>query len=510
MPPAQQHAATPVTPLGPRSTLPPVPPLSRRLLALLPVATLVLWAIGVWGPADHWASPVPRRTTLANAALDRGAPAAAIALLDGSRDSRQPGIDTLLVRAFAHIAQKDFAAAYETLERALRISGHDPQVWLGLCIVSSSHDVPQDDPCSRAVELGEVEPACGPWVAHALSRIQEGKLAEARSDLARCRAIDPSEPALGRLGRLIGQAQEREERRAERQAALRAQRAERQAALREQRRGDGLSEEAIAELEQAETEEAEREEAELDEADDAALGDDGASLAEWTSRELYALASRAVELRNDRHRQRFLRKTGAIRELLDAERPDRALARLDALAEGRAPGLEERYLRAEAWRLAGREDEARTVLREIAAPLRDAGRLVVDGCVLASDLEETDIAVDLCPRVDDSFTPRAQDIAANALGLAYFADGRLVEAEREFARSLAQGTRDELMWSDAALSAAALGDVELSLSRMRRALQLDEDSVDHEVLATDPRYADWRSDPRAQAALDALRDGRAP
>lgn len=499
--------------------------MSASLKIALALGVVVAWTVGVWGPGDHWAATTPRSTERANVRLQAGDPAAARALLDAATRPRQPGLDTLLVQGFAALALDDHAAAAEALDQALRVDGADPQAWLGQCLLSTATAVPYDAPCDHAISFGEIDPGCGAPLARATARIGAGDLKGARDDLARCRAIDPNETALSRLEAAVTAEEElRDARlRAEAAKAERLAEARRRAAERMAREREAREEAAEARADAQARDRAERERAELDRvvAEELAAMEEenptvpaeeeaSLSLSARAALELGSLTRRAIALRNDRAKRKLRRRIGDIRETLDEERPLAAIEELDELAEGRAPGLEEKLLRAEALRQAERPADAIAGLEAIAIHLEDAGPLTVDGCVLASDLERGALSETLCGRIDDRFTDRARGIAANALGLARWAAGDYPKAEIAFANALALDPEDELFWSDAALSAATLGAVDLSLERMRRAMALDPESIDVDMLATEPQFAEWRRDPRAQAAIEALQRGEIP
>ncbi len=170
-----------------------------------------LWAYGVWGPDDHWAAEVPRATIEANTLLNDGRPSEALARLDSADYHRQPGLDTLLVRGFAAIGSGDRVEAEEALLGALQIQGRDPQVWLGLCLLSALGPVHVKDPCGWAVELGDLEPECLPFLSRAVNLLADGLPTEAHAELEKCRLVEPSSPALANLNPLMADARVRRE-----------------------------------------------------------------------------------------------------------------------------------------------------------------------------------------------------------------------------------------------------------------------------------------------------------
>ncbi len=419
----------------------------RRRIA---IALFAIWAAAAWAPRPHWAADVPRATSRAHRMVQEGHSQDALDLLDAAPADRQPGLDTLLVRGFAGLGVGDPAGAEEAFLSALRIQGEDPQVWLGLCLVSAVRPAAHADPCGRAVALGYLEPGCAPLLARALDNLDHARPTDARVDVETCRAIDPAEPGLALLDPLIDRAESDDAPAAPRRAAT--------------------SSTAI-------------------------------HLRELTS---------TLSIPEGRARRRDDKELARIHRLLDREKPKKALRRLDRFSADRPLGLPERLLRAEALRQTGQSEEAAALLETIAPQVAQSGRLLVDGCILASDLTRLAIAEALCTRVDDRFPVRSQATALNALALARLAQGQLAAAEQAFAACLELAPSDAVLWMDASLGAAALGDVEQSLRRLRRALELDPGSVDVEPLRRDEAFAAWRADPRARQALDAIAAGESP
>ncbi|MCO4772452.1 MAG: hypothetical protein KDA24_20635, partial [Deltaproteobacteria bacterium] len=69
---------------------------------------------------------------------------------------------------------------------------------------------------------------------------------------------------------------------------------------------------------------------------------------------------------------------------------------------------------------------------------------------------------------------------------------------------------DAAVWADGAIAAAALGDVESGLARLRRAYALDPDAVDVASFDDEGTFDRFKADPWATAALEALASGQAP
>jgi tetratricopeptide (TPR) repeat protein len=397
---------------------------SWRRWALASLSVFVLWAAGVWCPADHWAAAVPSATVRALHLFDQGQFQDALQELDAAPARRQPGLDTLLVRGFADLGAGNRRAAEESFRSALRIEGQDPDAWLGFCLHDPLQTVQGHDPCARAVALGHLEPGCAPLLARAIQNLEQDRALEAREDLEECRAIDPMQHGLSRIEPLV-------------------------------RSAEGTRTEA-------------------------------------------------------KDRRGLDEQLDAIQALLAQGRFQKALKDLERLEADQPSGIRGTLLRSDGLRQVGRTNDAVAIFEEVAPRVAESTQLLVDGCLLAVDLDQLPLAESLCTRVDTGFPVRSQVRTLRALGLALLAHGRLAKAEDALAAGLALAPSDASMWADAARVAAARGEVDLSLSRLRRALELDPDSIDVDSLRRDVDFASWRADPRTVAALDAIAAGELP
>ena len=173
--------------------------IDRRLVI---AAAPLLWALAVWGPADHWAAEVPRSTQRAQGLIDNGDPEAALELLDARRGLRAPGMDTRLAAGFAALATGADDRAREEFEAARRIQQDSFEAALGLCLVEGE-PATREERCDLAVRLDRPDPGCRSLLARARVRIAADQPDLAQEDLSACEALDPSNPVLERLVRVL-------------------------------------------------------------------------------------------------------------------------------------------------------------------------------------------------------------------------------------------------------------------------------------------------------------------
>ena len=201
----------------------------------------------------------------------------------------------------------------------------------------------------------------------------------------------------------------------------------------------------------------------------------------------------------------------AIRDLLARDHHRKALSRLDRLDEEFEPGVEATLLRAMANLGLDRRDEATALLAEANEALPAGSRLIIEACVLAADMEAHVQTEELCTRGLSALAVEARCQSAHALGQSRMNRGRWDQAEAVLRPCLGTAAdEDGLLWFDAAVTAAARGEIALSIERMRQAAKRDPSALDPAALGSDPALQEWRDDPRGAAALRAVKRGDVP
>ncbi len=221
----------------------------------------------------------------------------------------------------------------------------------------------------------------------------------------------------------------------------------------------------------------------------AAAGPDPAAAGAW----LGAVA-------RDAARRRALDE--AARRIEEGRGPS-ALAALEPVAR---QGLEAQLLAALAHHAEGRSDRARSELAALAGPLAGVPRLAADACVLAGDLEAHRDAEALCPVGLLAADPDRACAASHGLAVSRIARGEWEAAERAFAPCLPRRPEDGPLWADAALVAAARGEVAEAVTRLAEADRIDPGALDPTPWRQ-PALARFVADPRGAAALAAMDDG---
>lgn len=193
-----------------------------------------------------------------------------------------------------------------------------------------------------------------------------------------------------------------------------------------------------------------------------------------------------------------------VRELLGEDKSERALVELDGVERRWGRGAEVQLLRAQAQSQQGDIDRARITLVAVSSVLPAGSRLLLPACVLAADLEAHDSAESLCSGAAEASRSAPRCEALHALALSRLNRQQWASAEGAFTACLESKPDDASVWADAALAAAALGNVQGAIDRLRAAHALDSAAVQASSFDDEDAFVAFRADPRAQAALAEL------
>lgn len=133
----------------------------------------------------------------ARSLLVAGAPADALARLDGAKDVRAPGLSARLVGGYAALLLDDPTRAREELESARRIDARSPQALVGLCVLGAAVD------CDAAVAASQEVSPCPALLARAVVLAGAGEGVDAQADVDACAAQEPDHDGPARLGILL-------------------------------------------------------------------------------------------------------------------------------------------------------------------------------------------------------------------------------------------------------------------------------------------------------------------